>query len=46
MEITLTLADDLVKQLYHLPNLSEFVSDAIKQAMLKQSPVIPPHRTF
>jgi len=45
MKITLTLSDDLVKQLYHLPNLSEFVSDAIKQAMLKQPPVIPPPPT-
>lgn len=42
MEITLTLPDDLVTQLYHVPNLSKFVSDAIKQALIKQPPVISP----
>jgi len=42
MEITLTLPDDLVKQLYHLPNLSDFVSEAIKQALIKPPPVISP----
>jgi hypothetical protein len=45
MDIILTLSDDLVSQLYRLPNLSEFVSEAIKQALIKQPPVIPPQAT-
>jgi homospermidine synthase len=33
MEISLTLPDDIGKQIQHLPNPSEFVSKAVKDAL-------------
>lgn len=42
MEITLTLPDNLVNQLHQLPNLGEFVGEAIKQALVKQPPTLSP----
>jgi hypothetical protein len=33
MEISLTLPDDIGKQLQHLPNPSEFLSKVVKEAL-------------
>jgi hypothetical protein len=33
MEITLTLSDELVKKIQHLPHPNEFISEALKKAL-------------
>ena len=33
MEITLTLSDELVKKIQHLPHPDEFISEALKKAL-------------